>query len=167
MQQTNSCFASLKAKGERDLQTMLNPLYELLNYWFQCCDLHWNLVKCQGPAEECTKNVEDTFPCRHTCIIEIYFYNFIFPALIDNPNNFEIIRVARLMISAMFQRPFSASLTFFLHFDLISSIPSLLKWTPFWNRHLLQQAPCFGPVGVHFKQFLLQLHINSSISASK
>ena len=137
-----------------------------IEYWFQCCDLHWTLVKCQGPAEEYTKNVEDTFPCRHTCIIEIYFYNFIFSALIDNPNNFETVRVARLMISAMFLRPSCASLTFFLHFDLISGIPSL-KWTPFWNGHLLQRAPCFGPVGVHFKQFLLQLHINSSISASK
>ena len=165
MQQTNSCFASLKVISDRDLQTILNPLYELLNYWFQCCDLHWTLVKCQRSAEECTKNLEDTFPCRQTWL-RYFFFNFMFPALIDNPNSFKIVKVARLVVSGMFLLLSSASLIFYLHFDLIPSKPSL-KWTHFWKGHLLQRTPCFGPVGVRFKQFLLQLHINSSISASK
>ena len=164
MQQTNSYFASLKAIWDRDLQTILNPLYELLNYWFQRCDLHWTLVKCQRPAEECTKNLGDTFPCRHT--VFFFFFNFIFPDLIDNPHNFEIVRVARLVVSGMFLLSSSASLVFFLHFDLIPGKPSL-RWTPFWNGHILQRTPCFGPIGVHFKQFFMELHINSSISACK
>ena len=74
-------------------RTIIHPP---MNYWFQCCNLHWALVKCQRPAEECTKNLGDTFHCRHTYIRKnSFFFNFIFPALIDNPNNFEIIRLIR------------------------------------------------------------------------
>ena len=71
-----------------------------------------------------------------------FFFNFIFSALIDNPNNFEIVRAARLVVSGIFLLQSSASLIFFLHFDLIPSKPSL-KWTLFWNGHLLQQTRCF------------------------
>ena len=61
-----------------------------------------------------------------------FFFNFIFPASIDNPNNLEIVRLIRLVVSGVFLLPPSASLIFFslLHFDLISSKPSL-NWTSF------------------------------------
>ena len=39
----------------------------------------------------------------------------------------------------------------------LSQVDNLLKW---------KRTPCFDSVGVRFRQFLLQLHINSSISAS-
>ena len=63
----------------------------------------------------------------------IFFFNFIFPALIGDPNNFEIVRLIRLVVSGMFLLPSSASLIylfFLLHYDLISSKPSL-NWTSF------------------------------------
>ena len=97
---------------------------------------------------------------------DIFFFSFMFPALIDNPNSFKIIRVGRLVVTGMFLLLSSASLIFYHHFDLIPSKP-FLKWTHFLKGHLLQRTPCFGPVGVRFKQFLLQLHIKSSISAIK
>ena len=37
LQPTKSCFVSLKAISDRDLQTMHHPS---MNYWFQYCDLH-------------------------------------------------------------------------------------------------------------------------------
>ena len=128
IQPTNSCFASLKAIWAGTCKPYSTPN---MNYWFQYCDLHWPLVKCQRPAEECTKNLGDTFHCRHTYIRSFFFFfNFIFPALIDNPNNFEIVRLVRLVVSGMFLHPSSPSLVFFPHFDIIPSKPSQ-KWTPF------------------------------------
>ena len=147
MQQTNSCFASLKAIWDRDLQTILHPplppTYIELSWSVK--DLQKNALKVLGTRSPVNILASDKFP-----------------ALIDNPNNFEIVRLARLVVSRMFLLPSSASLIFFLHFDLIP-----LKCTPFWNRDLLQRPPCFGPVSVRIKQFLLQLRINCSISATK
>ena len=37
LQPTKSCFVSLKAISDRDLQTIHHPS---MNYWFQYCDLH-------------------------------------------------------------------------------------------------------------------------------
>ena len=84
-------------------------------------------MKCQRPAEECTKSLGT----RSTVDI-LASDNFIFPALIDNPNNFEIVRLIRLVVSEMLLLPSSASLIFFflLHFDLTSSKPSV-NWTSF------------------------------------
>ena len=113
LQSNNSCFASLKAISDGDFQTIINSP---MNYWFQYCDLHWTLVMCQRPAEECTKNLEDSLHCRHTCIRQTFFFNIIFPALIDNLNNFEIIRLIRLVVSGMFLHPYSASLMSFSSF---------------------------------------------------
>ena len=54
------------------------PLMNLwtMNYWLQYCDLHWDLVKCQRHAEECTKNLGDTFHCRLTIFTsDNFFFN--------------------------------------------------------------------------------------------
>ena len=64
LQPTNSCFTPLKAISDRDLQTML---HSSINYWFYYCDFH-KLRRCQRPAEKCTKNLGDTFHCRHIYI---------------------------------------------------------------------------------------------------
>ena len=37
LQPTNSCFISLKAISDKNLQTILHPS---MSYWFQYCDLH-------------------------------------------------------------------------------------------------------------------------------
>ena len=81
------------------------PLMNLwtMNHWLQYCDLHGDLVKCQIHAEECTNNLGDTFHCRLTS--DIFFFNFNFPASIDNPNNIEINRLIRLVVSEMFLLP--------------------------------------------------------------
>ena len=56
-------------------------------------------MKCQRPGEDCTKNLGDTFHCRHTLTSEkkLVFLKKIVPALIDNSNNIEI----RLVVSGM------------------------------------------------------------------
>ena len=55
-------------------------------------------------AEECTKYLGDTFHCRHTYIRQ-KFFNFIFPTLIDNPNNIKINALIRLVVNGMFLLP--------------------------------------------------------------
>ena len=62
LQPTNCCFVSLKKISDGDLQTILHPS---MNYWLQYWDLHYALVECKRPAQECTKNLGDTFHCRH------------------------------------------------------------------------------------------------------
>ena len=54
----------------------------------------------------------------------------IFPALIDNPNNFENNRMIRLLVSGMFLLHTLLYLWVFLHFSLIFWNTSL-RWTPF------------------------------------
>ena len=51
-----------------------------------------------------TKNLGDKFHFRHTYIRQ-FFKKIIFPALIDNPNDFEINRLIRLVVSGMFLLP--------------------------------------------------------------
>ena len=58
-------FKTKKKFWNIDLQTILHPA---MNYWFQHGDLHQTLAKFQRLAEECTKNLGDTFHCRHTYI---------------------------------------------------------------------------------------------------
>ena len=122
----------------RDLQTM--------NYWFQYCDLHGALVKFQRPAKQCTKHL---WTCSTVNKLasdkKSFFFNFIFPALIDNQNNFEISRLIRLAVSGMFLLPYSASLMSFSSFcsyfqETLRKVDTFLKWTPstantlFWSR---------------------------------
>ena len=133
-----------------------------IELWWSVKDLQKNALK-----------ILETHSTVDILASDNFFFTFIFAALIDNPNNFKIVRLMRLVVSAKFLFPSSASRFFFLfffvfffRFDHISIKPSL-NWTFFYNEHFLQQAPCFGPVAVHLKQFLLQLHINSSISASR
>ena len=82
-----------------------------MKYWFQYCDLHRALVKCQKPAEKCTENLRtrSTVDMLASDKIFCFFLSFIFPALIGNPNNFEIIRLTRLVVSRMFLLPYSVS----------------------------------------------------------
>ena len=63
LQPAKNCFCA--TESDIDLQTILHAS---MNYRFQYWDLHWALVKCQRPAEECTKNLADSFHCRHTYI---------------------------------------------------------------------------------------------------
>ena len=94
--------------------------YTSLNYWFQYCvqycDLHWALVKCQRPSEECTKNLGDTFDCRHAYIRQKFSLFYYFSCLIGNPNNFEINRLTRLVVNGMFPLPYTTSLMRFSSF---------------------------------------------------
>ena len=112
---TNSCFASLKAISDKDLKP-----YTSLNYWFQYCvqycDLRWALVKCQRPSEECTKNLGDTFDCRHAYIRQKFSLFYYFSCLIGNPDNFEINRLTRLVVNGMFPLPYTTSLMRFSSF---------------------------------------------------
>ena len=94
-----------------------NHIAPSMNCWFQCCELHSALVKCQRPAEEFNKNLADTFHCRHvTSDKKLVFLKNIFSALIDNPNNFEINRLIMLVVSGMFLLPCSAPLMCFSSF---------------------------------------------------
>ena len=75
------------------------------------------------------------------------FIYFVFPALIVNPNNFEINRLFRLVVSGAFLLPYSASLLSFSSFqshfqETLSTVDTLLKWTP-----------CFGHVSVTLDSF--------------
>ena len=63
-------------------------------YWFQYCDL----IELWWSDKDLQKNAIAS---------DIFFFNFILPALIDNPNNFEIVRLVRLVVSGMFLLPFS------------------------------------------------------------
>ena len=78
-----------------------------------------------------------------------FFLNNIFSALIDNPNNFKINRLIRIVVSGMFLFHALLRLCVSLHFRLISWKPSL-KWTP------SKAISCLGPLGVRFRQFSLQ-----------
>ena len=56
-------------------------------------------MKCQRPGEDCTKNLGDTFLCRHALTSEknLVFLKKVVPALIGNSNNIEI----RLVVSGI------------------------------------------------------------------
>ena len=58
-------LVSLKVISDKDHWTILHPS---MNYCLHYSDLHWVLVKCQWPADKCTKNFGDRFHCRHVYI---------------------------------------------------------------------------------------------------
>ena len=56
------------------------------------------------------------------------FFNFILPASIDNPNNFEIVRLIRLVVSEIFLLlPTVSLIYFFFFFILILFLVNLSK----------------------------------------
>ena len=91
------------------------PLYELLP---SVLCLHWALVKCQWPAEESTKNIGNRFYLDILTSDKnvAFFSNFIFPTLIDIPNNLEINALISLVVTGMFLLPKSASLMSLVRF---------------------------------------------------
>ena len=109
LQPGNNCFCY--TESDIDLQTIL---HSSMNYWFLCCDLLKDLVKCRRPAEECTINLRDAFHCRHTYIKNLaFFFKKKISVLIDNRNNFEINGLIMLVVSGMFLLPCSAPLMCF------------------------------------------------------
>ena len=66
-------------------------------------------MKCQRPAEESDKTLVLLFLLKKE-------EKIILPALSDNPDNFEINRMIRLVVSEMFLLPYSASLMSFSSF---------------------------------------------------
>ena len=114
------------------------------------------ILRCLFPKQ--TSNVQTgiyIYIYIYINIYIIYIYIYIYSVLIDNPNNFEINRLIRLVVSGIFLPPSSAFLMCF------SSFQSRL-----FETFSLQRTPCFGSIGIRFRQFLLQVHINSSISPS-
>ena len=63
-------------------------------------------MKCQRPVEQSDE----------TLVLNFFKEKNIFPAVIDNPNNFEINRMIKLVVSGMFLLPYSASLMSFSSF---------------------------------------------------
>ena len=104
LQSTNSCFASLIGDIAQGPLNQTPFLYEILAsaLW-----LTLSFVKCERPAEECIKNLGDTFHCKYTYIREklVFCLSFTFPTLIDNSNNIEINGLIRLVISGVFLLP--------------------------------------------------------------
>ena len=109
LQPTNSCFASLKPISDGTFKPWTTG-FSTVTYM----ELWW---KFQRPAKECTKHL---WTCSTVNMLasdkKSFFFDFIFPALIGNQNNFEISRLIRLAVSGMFLLPYSASLMSFSSF---------------------------------------------------
>ena len=77
--------------------------------------LWWSVKNLQNNA---LKILGGTFHCKHTYIRKFFSFLIVFPALIDNPNNFEINRLIRLVLSGMFALRYSTLLMSFSSFSL-------------------------------------------------
>ena len=108
LQPTNSCFVSLKPISDGIFKPWTTGFSTVtyMELWWSFKDLQNNALNICGHVPLST-NLHQ---------IKSFFFNFIFPALIDNQNNFEISRLIRLAVSGMFLLPYSASLMSFSSF---------------------------------------------------
>ena len=85
-----------------------------IEFWWSVNDLQKNALKTYG--------THSTVDILKTDKNLVFSFNFIFPVLIDNPNNIEINAQIRLVVSEMCLLLKSAKLM---------SLSTFLKWTPF------------------------------------